>query len=343
MTDTHPDGAPSRRARWIHALRWAVALVAIGVFAAYLVANLDALRDEPLRLRPGYAVGALGMLLAYMAGRALVWHLLTRELGVAIGLRQGLASWSVSLLGKYVPGKVFYLLARLEPYRREGRSKSQVTVAFGIETVGSLIAQVATVLAALWLADYLGPLQPARPFLPLLLIAMTIGLHPRLMEPVLNLGLRILRRPATRIALTYGQLLRIVGAYLINWQMFGIGFFLLANAVYPVVLADVAFMVGAMSAATIAGILALVAPSGLGVREGLLALLLTAIMPTPVAALVALAQRAWVLIGEGVIVAVTLAWQRSLLPPLTDPGDTPAAAIGDAGDDTGPTNASEGR
>lgn len=321
--------APTRRARLIHALRWAVALVAIGVFVAYLLGNLDALRDEPLRLRPGYATAALGVLVAHLVGRALLWHLLTRDLDVAIGWRQALASWSVSLLGKYVPGKVFYLLARLEPYRREGRSKSQVTVAFGIETVAALIAQLGTVLVALWLAD-LGPLQPARPFLPLLLIVMAVGLHPRIIEPTLNLGLRLLRRPPTRIVLTYCQLLRVVGAYLINWQMFGLGFFLLLNSVYPVPIEDVAFVVGAMSVATVAGILALVVPSGLGVREGLLALLLAAIIPAPVAALVALAQRGWVLIGEGLVVVVTLGWQRSLLPPLSDdaqqpPGTAPAS------------------
>jgi hypothetical protein len=53
-----------------------------------------------------------------------------------------------------------------------------------------------------------------------------------------------------------------------------------------------------VAAAGALGTLSIFAPSGLGVREGVLALLLTTYVVSPVAVLISLLARLWVTLGE---------------------------------------------
>lgn len=329
--DAVAAGHRRRRGRWLHVARWLFALVALGVIVSYLVDNLDTLRAQELRLRWPLALAAFATLVAYLYGRALVWHGITRTLHVAIPLRHAVAAWFLSLLGKYLPGKVFHWLARLELYRREGHRAGRITLAFGLETAAALLAQVLTVLLALLLVD-LPPFDAARPWLAAAVVVVLIGMNPRLALPVVNTGLQLFKRGPVTVEVTYLQLLRVVLALTAVWLVFGLGFYLLVDAVYVAEPHQLPLLIGAVSTATAAGILAIAVPSGLGVREGVLAVLLAQVMPAPVAALVAVAARVWVTIGEAAVILGTMVAQRSLMPgagqqaaPTPSPDDpTPA-------------------
>lgn len=229
---------------------------------------------------------------------------------------------SISQLGKYLPGKVlfvgnFYLLSRAA-----GIGNLQIGAAFAI----SMALWILT--ATLCGLPVLGLLQPAFRYtvliLPLLLLLL---IHPRFLGLLIGLaqkiGERLQRAPATESSATEpivdaadasrGQdemlarldavfYLRIAFLYLMTWALAGFGAYMCLAAltevnigVYPLALASIAL-------GTVAGFLALFAPVGLGIREGVGALVLTPAVGAEVAILSMLLLR-----GITVVVDLLLA------------------------------------
>lgn len=281
---------PGRLARDL--ARWAIVLVIFFFIARWLVSSWDQIRDAQLTFSLPWLVASVVVLAAYMEGRALVWQVLTSMLGTAIPLRMGTAAWFYSQLGKYVPGKVFLYLARLHFYVREGRKAGPVSLAFGIELIGTFSASILTLLLALLTVD-LGGVGPDRGWLFVALIAMLIFVHPRVLDRIVHLASRILRRPAFAVNVRYGQMLGFVALYVLNWLVFGVALFAFIRSFYLLQVESILFLAGAFSFASLVGMLSVFVPSGLGVREGILALLLARIMPEGLAVVAALSARIW--------------------------------------------------
>jgi hypothetical protein len=86
----------------------------------------------------------------------------------------------------------------------------------------------------------------------------------------------------------------------------GSGFALLAAAVTPITATQFAALVATWVAAYVVGYLSLLTPGGLGVREGVMILLLAPLFPVPVPTVIALAARLWVILGEVAGAAIAL-------------------------------------
>jgi hypothetical protein len=79
----------------------------------------------------------------------------------------------------------------------------------------------------------------------------------------------------------YGLLLRFVGAYMFASLLHGMGLFFVLNSFSPVNFRYFLTITGAYYAAGLIGLSAVFAPSGIGVREGVLFLILPAFIPKP--------------------------------------------------------------
>jgi uncharacterized membrane protein YbhN (UPF0104 family) len=69
-------------------------------------------------------------------------------------------------------------------------------------------------------------------------------------------------------------------------------------------------LIGAWSFSATVGLVSLFAPYGLGVKEGILTLLLSMYMPTGTAAAVAILSRVWSISGDLLSTALLLIWER---------------------------------
>jgi len=310
------------RRRAISWAKWAVALAILFFLVRHLVRNVDQLRQVELTLRYPQLVGALGVLVAYFVGRVFAWDLLTRRMGVAIPLRKAFPAWCYSLAGKYVPGKVFIYLTRMAFYVEQGQSKSRFTLCFFLETVFGLLALVLTALLAfLW--HGLERIPQFSYMLFALLGLFLLCLHPRLLSRAINAARALLHKPPIELPLGYGDMLRFVLIFTANWAVACVGCFLLVNAVYPVPASDALYVAGAFSLASLGGILMVLAPSGLGVREGILAVLLAQVAPSSVAVVLSLAARLWFTAGECVIIAAVFIAGRINPGSVPRPPDIP--------------------
>lgn len=282
---------------------WVATGVVLVLVGRFVWRRWDAVAAVDLDLDPGLLAISVVVLSLYLVGRALLWDDLARRSGAGIPRAEGVAAWFVSQLGKYVPGKVFLYVGRVWLYAERGRSKSRVSAAFAVETAATVVAYATAGLLALAVLD--APLlERHREWILAALAAVAILAWPRALEGATNASLRLLGRPPVELPLTGPDAARFIALYLLNWGVFGIAFFVFVRAIHPTPVGDGLYLLGAFSLAALAGMASVFAPSGLGVREGALMLLLAPVLPVGVAIVVALASRLWFtgteLVGIGI-------------------------------------------
>jgi uncharacterized membrane protein YbhN (UPF0104 family) len=237
-----------------------------------------ALRDAGDRLReadPVYFVIGCLAIAAYYLVFVVGWIWILGAWGIEITYPIALRAEMVSMLAKYVPGGIWTPAARVLAARRAGITQAGlVTASILIEAGLSAISGVVVFVVSLaWVRGVNAPLAP------LLVFAAVVALllHPRVFQP---LAAKALRRfgceevppvPArTMVALlTY---------YCFTWLVGGVGLYFLVRSLggHPG-LATIPFLGGVSAVGAIVAVLAVFAPSGLGVREGAMYGLLLAI------------------------------------------------------------------
>jgi uncharacterized membrane protein YbhN (UPF0104 family) len=90
----------------------------------------------------------------------------------------------------------------------------------------------------------------------------------------------------------------------------GIGFYLFIDAVYPVAPQYILFLTGALAISSTLGLIAIFAPSGLGVREGALVYLLSLMMATPVAVILSILTRIWMTLIEIALIGMVYLFHK---------------------------------
>ena len=293
--------------------RRAVKVLLVGAVLFFLGLNIyrgwrDASRFQ-WSVRPWSLVGSFALALAFWFMTGLGWNLMVRCLGGSLALRRGMRVYFLSNLGWYVPGKVWYAVGRAYLGQREGVSVGVISTSVLMEMVLSLTSSALMATLALPL---LSPLLGAKGLylgIAVLVLGLAI-LHPALMQPALTLLERLLPGPERAInpPLSYLVMMGLLAGYLFIWSFVGAAFFVLLNAVYPLPLAWLPTVIAIYAVSWIAGFLAPFAPSGLGVREGAMILLLGQYLPVPAVTAAAILFRIWLVLAEVLWVAVATRW-----------------------------------
>ena len=238
---------------------------------------------------------------------ALEWKVIVRSLGGELGLRKGMRIYFLSNLGRYIPGSVWYVLGRA--YLGEREEVSAAVVSTSIVMENALATVSGTFLSALASPLFLSQYGRGSLYAGMAIVALgLIFLHPSLMSWLLNLLARLLRSssgvtPVGGYLATLGLLL----GYTFIWAFRGIAFFMLLYSLCPIPLAWLPTIGGILAASYIVGFLVPFAPGGLGVREGVIVLLLGQYVPLPAAAAAAILLRIWSTLSELIWAGVSMA------------------------------------
>jgi uncharacterized membrane protein YbhN (UPF0104 family) len=223
------------------------------------------------------------------------WYLITLKLKVAVSFPETIRSWFYSQLGKYLPGKVWLFLGRIYAYESRGKPKKLVSVALYFEMVTFMMAGGIIFLAALILFRETRSFYSGKQLwwlVPFFILAFA-SVHPRVLQKIMNGVLILFRREPISLSVSYGDILGILIVCIVAWVVGGIGFHLFVDSIYPVPLQSILFLTGALAISSTLGLIAIFAPSGLGVREGALVFLLSFMMATPVAVVISILARIW--------------------------------------------------
>lgn len=288
---------PSPRGRVKAALRVAALLIALGFLAALVASQWQALRTFEWQIRPGWLLLSFTLLALGALLELSVWRFLLAGLGGRLRWRRAAETWFLSNIVRYIPGNIWQFLGMAELAADDGVSRLTTFASIAVHQV--LNMAVGIVLAALYFAlvGEAGWLDALRPFLLLAPLGLILC-HPRLLERTLNGLLAAFKRPPVAVTLTWPQIALALLAYAGVWLTTGSGFASLAASITPVTPAQFGALVATWAAAYVVGYLSLLTPSGLGVREGVMILLLTPFFPAPVPTLIALAARLWTVLGE---------------------------------------------
>lgn len=271
-------------------------VAAVFLFRA-LKSNYVQIREMDFQIDVPVFVISMLIYMAYFTALASLWHYVTVLNRSAIPYPEAIASYALSVLGKYIPGSVFMLLVRFPAYESRGVKARTVTVNFYLENMGTFLGAAFLFLGSLFffpnniMSEYTG-------LIITLAVVLMILIHPRVINTLLRFLERFIKGKGLQISISYPQLLSIVGLFVCNWILVGVGFYLLVCSIYPIPFSQFLYVGGIFGLAVMIGLISFFTPSGLGVREGILTLGLAVIMPQEYALIIALLARLWATAAE---------------------------------------------
>jgi glycosyltransferase 2 family protein len=274
--------------------------VLVIAFIAIYLSRIDWTSLEGLSLSPAPLIASCLIALAYRYWGAFIWLYLLVQLGAkSIGRFWVELSYvyAKSWLGRYLLGAGTWILGKLYFAAQHGVPKSKLAVSGVLEGVLQLVATLVVGLALLVFDPRLGALGVgAVTVAAIALAACVVALIPPVFRFGIGLAFRIVRRKRiAREDLPSGRSILVGGSlYVIGTFISGSAYFFVVQAVYPAVRwTDFIYIVGASSVAAAVSLLAVFAPGGIGVREGVQVAFFSALMPTEIAVVIAVLMRLW--------------------------------------------------
>jgi glycosyltransferase 2 family protein len=247
-------------------------------------------------------VGALLVAIVAVLGAAWTWNRILRVLGVETRPRW-VGVFLQAQLAKYVPGGVWQYAGRVALSRSEDIPVKAVTMSLPIELAGTVLAGglLSLLAAGLW------GLAAA-----VLALASVLALSTsRRAEPAIAAARRWFGAGESGAGVVLRGIIASLIPYVAIVALLGVTFWLVADALFRVKAADLPFYTGAFSIAWLAGLVAVFAPGGLGVREAILVALLRGRLGTADAVVLATMSRAVLTIADLLGAAVGLLILRS--------------------------------
>lgn len=258
------------------------------------------------------ALAFLGFMLQELSF-GLIWRTVLARLGSNLGLRTCSRIYLASEFVRYIPGNVWHVLTRILWVGKYGVSRPVAFASMAIELITKLAAGILVFSVSLlfWL-DFgkLGSLLSGS-LLDILgiasIIALFIGLHPRILNGVLNWALLRMKREPIQLTLRYSDILFITLFWGVSWIIAGTAFYVLLLALWPAApIVAWPICIGIYAIAWDIGFVSFITPSGLGIREAAIIALFALALPLPIglASVMALLSRLISTLAEAVCVSI---------------------------------------
>lgn len=299
-----PPTRRGRRERVLTVVKWVAAVVAVALLVLGIARQWDAIVQDFTRLDVvTVSVGVLATVAALVANM-LSWRAMMAATGHRVRLAAASSIFFVGQLGKYIPGGVWSIAAQAELGR-----------AHGLARTGSAVASLASMLVSMVTAALVGIvalLASANDGLAhywWLVIVVAIGLvalTPPVLSRLIALAFRVLRRPSEAVVLTWSGTATSMLWSVVMWLLYGVQATVVLHAFGADSPSVFAVSTGAYAVAWLVGFLVVIAPAGLGPREGVLVLLLAAVASPSGGAALALAvvSRVFMTIGDVLLAGI---------------------------------------
>lgn len=312
-----PEARPARgsRLRRITTLGFYVAVIAL--LAAY-VSRIDFATLAGLRLAWGYLLGGLAVGFGQRMILPLVWVLIVRDLGVVVRDYPAYNFvYAKAWLGRYLPGKVAMVAARVYFAEELGASRSAMAVSSVAELGAQLLVTVSIGLVGV--ASVGGAVEVIAPYRPIayaMVALLALMLWPRVFNGVVALLYRVLGRSLeTRPKVGASTITRAVVGFLVVSLLSGAMSVLFAASVDLRALDHPTFVWGAYSLAGALGMAFVLAPSGLGAREAVQIPLYTLVFSAEAAVAIAVVSRVAEVAIDVLFYGASAGWSRASKRP----------------------------
>ena len=281
---TKAKPAKSSLITWIGAL---VSLLLLGYVCYRGVREFDNVASLWQNLALWPAAGAVAFAIFMFLIFVRLSQVLVRGGNVPVSFPEMARIWFISNLFKYIPGKILMATARITMWRRLGLSAVYGTALFGVEI--SLLILSCMVLAVLF-----APLAcPIGGWWTFGIVAVILGvlIQPWTLNRVIRAALRFRGHTEAAVEITYRTELKGFALALSAWIGYGLCGWLVAYSLSPISSDKIPLFVAVVPLSWLVGLISVVAPGGLGVREASMVIGLSQAVPEPIAISVALLLR----------------------------------------------------
>lgn len=249
--------------------------------------------------------------LAFRYWAVIAWNVILQALGVRTLPPFGVMAhvFAQAWMARYVPGTVTMIAGKIFMASKYGISKSRLVVSSLLEGAMQIVAAVVVSLFLLGFSPYLHSI-------PMAIKALTVGvsilllaiLIPSIFNRLLGYAYRIVKRQKV----THAELHINGEAVIKSFILFAIGTFISGTASFLVVRSIIphvsfglyGYLVGAFGLAGAIGMAVPFVPSGLGVRDGVQLVLLSAVMSRDEALLIIVLARIWQIAVDGLFLGI---------------------------------------
>lgn len=260
--------------------------------------DFDKLRSASFSWPHVLVASLLGLSSRYWG--AYIWLVILRGLG-ATKLKRNLHNlvyvYAKAWLGRYIPGTAPWILGKIYFASKHGIPKNKLAVSSLLEASLQVVVTIAVSLILLSFSAQLGVIDDStKLYMVLALFGCIIFLVPSVFNYLISLAYRLLRKKHLDAEhLVSGKIVAKGGLlYIVGSTLTGLSLFFISKAIYPALGYDtLLFVIAATNLAGAVGMLAIFVPSGIGVRETVLIVLLSMIMPKEFALLISVASRLW--------------------------------------------------
>jgi uncharacterized membrane protein YbhN (UPF0104 family) len=308
--------------------RWTFVGVTVGLAVWAVVASRAEVADALRRLDPAALWLAALLTLANVLLAGMVWWTVLADLGSRLPLRVAARVFYVGQLGKYLPGSVWPLVAQAELGRDYHVPRSRTATATAVTLLLSVASALALVVAMLPFVHGLVPRRFA--WAPFLVLPMLVALHPAVIGRLVNRGLRMVGRPPLERPTSLAGTARAIGWAWGSWICAGLQVWILAVSLgAPLTPRVVALAVGGYVLAWAVGFLVVISPAGAGVREVVLAGVLSGFLDRGEVVVVVLLSRVLFTLADLALAGFGVAAERRVTSRRRDRSPDPAVPRSD--------------
>jgi len=275
--------------------RWILFLATIAGVGYFIGKNINQLSRHSFSLNYLLIfVSLASVVLAYIL-RFLLWQYLTSIIGLEASLLESARGYFLSILGRYIPGKLGLALIRIEAYKNY--PTDMIVMATGIELISALTS--AMILAFVGLLNPVIKIPTYFRIIPFAgIVALLFLLSPKVFDRISGKILAFIYKKSPEMNIPYPKRMILALLYTIPGLFHGLGLFLIINSFTHLPLTAYITITGIYYGASLIGLVAFFAPGGLGVREGILFILLPILVSTEIAIIATLLMRIITIFAE---------------------------------------------
>lgn len=316
--------SPQFRRVVVRTIAFAGVVLVLGSFASLAASLLPWLRTvdwRALSLDWRYVAAAVGVFTLCPILRGVMWWCLLSGFGSETALMTCLYIQARANLVKYVPGGIWEMAGKTFLSRRSGPAGITAGVAAAVDLGCVLATGVIVALALVPWAHPEAKLPAAARGLTMAFLAAGLYAAPRALNHIASKSsIHGFLRDMGRMHPTWWHLSILV--MLAHWITAGLGISLLVTAYEVSQPVDLLFATYSLALSATIGLVVVIAPAGIGVREAMMTRILEQRLPLGPASFVAILSRVGLVAGELVafivLFVITRAW-RAPRTPINEP------------------------
>lgn len=297
--------APKRKSAVQTILTAGTILLSLGILTALIYPQRDMLISYNWNIHWRMVVLTFVVFSINLLVVALIWAWIMNSFWGGLSLLEHLRVYLVSHLARRLPGTVWYVASRVVLYRQKGIRARFTMVASGLELLVMMVSGI--LISLVFSLSIMTSYGVGHGWFVAFALLGGGLLHPKSLRLILQKA--NVELPAT---FRFWQVGQWVVAYTLAWVLGGMVLFGVTNIVVDVPISNLPYLIGCWSIVGVVSTTLFFLPSNLGFTEVGLSLLLSVMVPSPIAVVIALLVRLLLIVFEIFWAAVIFGVNRNI-------------------------------